>query len=44
MLALVRENAAAARADGDAELAQGLDHLADYIAGVLAERAPAAAD
>ncbi|MBL8055901.1 MAG: glycosyltransferase, partial [Anaerolineales bacterium] len=44
VLALVRENAAAARADGDLELAEGLGHLADYIAGVLTERAPAAAD
>lgn len=36
LLDLVRQNARAARADGDEELAAGLDDLAAYIEGVLA--------
>jgi glycosyltransferase involved in cell wall biosynthesis len=35
LLALVHSNAAAARADGQAELAEGLDDLAAYIAEVV---------
>ncbi|MCJ7533662.1 MAG: tetratricopeptide repeat protein, partial [Anaerolineales bacterium] len=35
LLALVRENANAARADGEVELAEGLDNLAAYIEGKL---------
>jgi hypothetical protein len=36
LLVLVRENANTARADGEAELAEGLDNLAAYIEDKLA--------
>jgi hypothetical protein len=39
LLELVRINAAAARADGDQELAEGLDNLATYLEEVNAQRA-----
>jgi GT2 family glycosyltransferase/glycosyltransferase involved in cell wall biosynthesis len=40
LLALVQDNAAAARADGDLELAEGLDNLSSYLEEVISLRQP----